>query len=119
MSRPTNAACPRPKLCCLEPDSLYHLATTTEWAAYQKWGSVRPMSFEREGFVHCSWGRQVTGTVAKHFGGVTDLLALRLDPTALDPGALIEEDSYGSGQAFPHLYAPIPIAAVLEAVALE
>lgn len=85
----------------LDPDALYHLATAQEWDAYQATGSIEPSSLASEGFVHCSWGRQVLRTVARHFVGVTDLLALRLDPGTLGSAALVEEDSYGSGQAFP------------------
>ena len=97
----------------LDPDALYHLATPEEWAAYQAAGAIEPASIEAEGFVHCSYGRQVAGTVAKHFAGVAALLALQLDAGALGDVALVEEDSYGSGQAFPHAYGPIPAAAVV------
>lgn len=99
----------------LDPDALFHLATVAEWAESQRRGAVEPPSLATEGFVHCSWGRQVAGTVAKHFAGVDDLLALRLDPARLGEVPLVEEDSYGSGQAFPHLYGALPVGAVLEA----
>jgi uncharacterized protein (DUF952 family) len=103
----------------LDPEALFHLATSGEWAAAQAAGGLRPASLDTEGFVHCSWGRQVAGTVAKHFADAADLLALRLDPEALGPVELIEEDSYGSGQAFPHAYGPIPTAAVIDAYRLR
>lgn len=96
----------------LQPEGLYHLASTEEWAAYQGAGAIVPASIEAEGFVHCSYGRQVAGTLAKHFAGATGLLALELDPAALGDVRLVDEDSYGSGQAFPHAYGPIPAAAV-------
>lgn len=100
----------------LDPDRLYHLATAAEWAAYQAAGEAAPASLGTEGFVHCSWGRQVAGTVQRHFPGVTGLLALEVDPSALGEVELVEEDSYGSGQAFPHAYGPIPAAAVVAVV---
>ncbi len=96
----------------LDPDTLYHLATGADWDRYQADGAIEPPSLAAEGFVHCSWGRQVPGTVEKHFAEETDLLALALDPAALGNVRLVEEDSYGSGQAFPHAYGPIPVAAV-------
>ncbi|MBX3314770.1 MAG: DUF952 domain-containing protein [Actinobacteria bacterium] len=95
----------------LEPDGLYHLATPDAWDASRAAGEIAPPSLVDEGFVHCSWGRQVAGTVAKHFAGAADVLALRLD-VARVADDLIEEDSYGSGQAFPHVYRPIPTDAV-------
>jgi len=96
----------------LHPDALYHLATEAEWAGYQQQGEICPASLAAEGFVHCSYGRQVAGTVAKHFAGVSGLLVLELDPTAIGAVRLVDEDSYGSGQAFPHAYGPIPVGAV-------
>ncbi|QXC61699.1 DUF952 domain-containing protein [Aquihabitans sp. G128] len=100
----------------LRPDALYHLASSAEWAEHQAAGEIAPPSLGLEGFVHCSYGRQVAGTVEKHFAGATDLLVLELDPSALGDVALVEEDSYGSGQAFPHAYGPIPVAAVVASV---
>jgi uncharacterized protein (DUF952 family) len=97
----------------LQPDALYHLASADEWADYQGRGTIDPASITAEGFVHCSYGRQVAGTVTKHFDGVTGLLALELDPAALGDVELVDEDSYGSGQAFPHAYGAIPASAVI------
>lgn len=102
----------------LDPEGLYHLATATEWERYRRTGLIDPPSLQTEGFVHCSWGRQVPGTVAKHFAGATDLLALRLDPALDGELTVIEEDSYGSGQRFPHVYGAIPVSAAVGAVAL-
>lgn len=98
----------------LDRQALYHLATDAEWEAYQSDGAVVPPSLEAEGFVHCSWGHQVPGTVSKHFAHVTGLLALRLDREALGDVRFVEEDSYGSGQAFPHVYGALPLAAVVD-----
>lgn len=103
----------------LQPDALYHLATDEEWASYQAAGVIEPASLGSEGFVHCSWGRQVGGTVARHFADVVDLLALRIEPDQLGAVALVEEDSYGSGQAFPHAYGAVPVASVQDVVRLR
>jgi len=100
----------------LQPDALYHLASAEEWADYHGRGTIDPPSIAAEGFVHCSYGRQVGGTVSKHFAGVTGLLALELDPTALGGVELVDEDSYGSGQAFPHAYGPIAATAVIRSI---
>lgn len=102
----------------LDLHALYHLATEAEWDDYQEEGAIVPASLETEGFVHCSWGHQVPGTVTKHFAHVTGLLALRIDREALGDVRFVEEDSYGSGQAFPHVYGPIPPAAVIDATSV-
>ena len=100
----------------LDPGALYHLSTVGDWSTSQRNGVIAPESLEAEGFVHCSWGRQVAGTVAKHFAGATDLLALELDPAALGDLALVEEDLYGAGQTFPHVYGPVPVSAVVASI---
>lgn len=101
----------------LDPAALYHLATPAERTAADREGAIAPPSLATEGFVHCSWGHQVAGTLAKHFASVPVVVALRLDPTRIS--GLVEEDSYQSGQAFPHVYGPIPTAAVLDAVPVK
>lgn len=99
----------------LDPDGLYHLVTAAEWERYREAGLIEPSSLATEGFVHCSWGHQVSGTIAKHLPDATDLLALHLDSARLGGLALVEEDSHGSGQTFPHIYAPIPVGVVIGA----
>jgi len=103
----------------VDDDALYHLATPAQWDAHRARGAVEADSLATEGFVHCSWGRQVPGTVAKHFAGEAAVLALRLDPARLGEVPLVEEDSYGSGQAFPHAYGPIPLDAVVAVERVE
>lgn len=102
----------------LGAEALYHLATADEWADARRRGTIEPASLTEEGFVHCSWGHQVAGTVAKHFAGVAGLLALELDPDRFGGVELVEEDSYGSGQAYPHAYGPIPAHAVIATTTL-
>ncbi|MBP7632291.1 MAG: DUF952 domain-containing protein [Acidimicrobiales bacterium] len=103
----------------LRADALFHLVTGPEWARHQLGGSIVPDSLASEGFVHCSWGRQVAGTVARHFGAVPDLLVVELDPGALGDADLVEEDTAGTGAAFPHVYGPVPLAAVREVFRLR
>lgn len=102
----------------LEPTALFHLATVTQWTAYEEGGAIVPASLDDEGFVHCSWGRQVAGTVRKHFAGVDELLALELDPGRI-AAPVVAEDTSGAGQAFPHVYGPVPTGAVLAAYVLS
>jgi len=64
----------------------------------------------QDGFIHFSTAAQVGETAAKHFGGQTDLLLVAVDAEALGPG-LRYETSRG-GALFPHLYGPLPLAAV-------
>lgn len=94
---------------------LFHITSKQEWADALDDGELRPPSLAEEGFVHCSWTHQVTTAAGNHFAGRDDLLLLRLDPDAIE-APLVEEDSYGSGTEYPHVYGPIPTAAVADAV---
>ena len=65
----------------------------------------------RDGFIHFSNARQVAETASRHFAGMTDLVLLAIDADTLGP-ALKWEVSRG-GALFPHLYATLPVGAVM------
>ena len=64
-----------------------------------------------DGFIHFSTAAQVSETAARHFAGQQDLLLLAVDGDMLG-AALVYEPSRG-GALFPHLYAALPLDAVL------
>jgi len=64
-----------------------------------------------DGFIHFSTAAQVRETAAKHFAGAADLVLVAVDAAALGE-ALVFEPSRG-GALFPHLYADLPMSAVL------
>ena len=78
-------------------------------------GDVDP---DPDGFVHLSWAEQVPGTVQRHHSAAPSLIFLVVEERALPAGALRMEDTTGHG-AHPHLYAPLPAAAVVRAVAWQ
>jgi uncharacterized protein (DUF952 family) len=65
----------------------------------------------RDGFIHLSAGHQLAATLATHFAGQDGLVLVALDAERLGP-SLKWEASRG-GALFPHLYAPLELAAVL------
>lgn len=64
-----------------------------------------------DGFIHFSTAAQAAETAAKHFAGQDGLLLVAVDAGKLGD-ALKWEVSRG-GALFPHLYAPLDLAAVL------
>lgn len=72
---------------------------------------------KRDGFIHLSAADQLEGTLAKHFADQDGLVLLALDSARLGP-ALRWEPSR-NGALFPHLYAPLDLAAVLWAEPLR
>ena len=96
------------------PRELIHLCTTDEWANTQAVGERRPPSLDSEGFVHLSAPEQVHLPANRLFAGRTDMLLLRLDPGLLGAPVRWEPGLPGDPEAmtFPHLYGPLPLAAV-------
>lgn len=96
----------------LVPRGLYKLCGEAVWRDTQRTGWF-PRSGDdlRDGFLHLSFGSQLTETLRRHFGRVRPLWLLELAPEALPPGALRLEPSRG-GALFPHLYGDLPLGAV-------
>jgi uncharacterized protein (DUF952 family) len=90
---------------------ILHVATPSEWAAATQTGQIAPPSLATEGFVHCSTRAQLAGTLDRHFAGAGPLVLLVLDETAIAPDLRWEEGR--PGERFPHVYAAIPIGAVV------
>lgn len=99
----------------MPPAPIYKLCTEDDWLACQRTGSL-PWALvdTHDGFIHLSAAHQVQETAAKHFHGRAGLILLEVDPARLPEGALRWEVSRG-GDRFPHLYADLPLSAVLRA----
>lgn len=93
---------------------IYKLCSRTLWEEAQVTGIFTGAPIDhRDGFIHFSTAEQLAETATKHFAGQRDLMLLTVDAPQLGD-ALKFEPSRG-GQLFPHLYAPLPLAAVLMA----
>lgn len=77
--------------------------------------NYRDPSLDEEGFIHCSTAAQLLIPANERFAGRTDLVILVIDLTKV-PSETVFEDCYESGHAFPHIYGPIPVAAVADVV---
>ncbi len=94
---------------------LLHICATAEWERAQRLEELRPDSLRTAGFVHLSTPEQVHLPANRLYAGRTDLVLLHLDPTRLDksvrwePGVAADPAS----MVFPHLYGPLPLAAVV------
>jgi ADP-ribose pyrophosphatase YjhB (NUDIX family) len=77
----------------------------------------RPAGFAAEGFVHLATAPQLDGVLERYYAGVDGLLVLTIDRQRLtdlrwEPGA-------GAAPGpFPHLYGPLPRAAIVEVAAI-
>jgi uncharacterized protein (DUF952 family) len=94
-------------------DIIYHITTSSEWAAGQEKGSYEATSLKEEGFIHCSHYEQLNGVLLRYFAGKTDLVKLHIDTKKLK-SQLIFEWSPSLADTFPHIYGPINIDAVIK-----
>ena len=90
---------------------IYRIAEQADWHRAQREGVFASADLAAEGFIHCSELHQVCETVEKHYAGKTALVLLEIDDAVLGT-ALVRENLTGSG-VFPHVYAPIPLDAIV------
>ena len=93
---------------------IYKIITLDLWQAAQARGVVDGMPVDHaDGYMHFSSAAQVHETARKHFAGQSNLILLAV--SADDLGADLRWDVSRGGALFPHLYAPLPVAAVASA----
>lgn len=98
---------------------IVHLTERPLWEAARETGtytwSTRGKTLEQEGFIHCSTRAQLPGTAALVYGTDTpaDLVVLVIDPALLDVPLKYEAPAPGV-EEFPHIYGPLPVAAVVD-----
>jgi uncharacterized protein (DUF952 family) len=86
---------------------IFHIVSGSDWQDACARGSYAPASLAAEGFVHFSYRSQVARTANERFAGRDGLVVVEYDPARLaEP--VVDEDLYGAGELFPHIYAAIP-----------
>jgi uncharacterized protein (DUF952 family) len=95
---------------------ILHITTDAAWQAAQRDGEYRAASLDDEGFIHCSLPTQVTHVADWFYRDVPDLVLLCIDPGLLTSPLRWEPSADAFAGDFPHVYGPIDVAAVVEAV---
>ena len=91
--------------------TIYHVCRRPEWQAALGAGCYGGSSQDKaDGFIHFSTARQVEASVARHRAGQDGLVLVAADPAGL--GAALAWERSRGGDLFPHLYGPLPLAAV-------
>jgi len=94
-------------------DIAYKIVDAAEWRAAVAEGRYDGAPVDlADGYIHMSTQAQLAETARRHFAGRRDLLLLDVDLTRLGDD-VVWEPSRG-GALFPHLYAPLPVSAVVE-----
>jgi len=89
--------------------SIYKICTKDDWQNAQKKGLFKGAGIDlKDGFIHFSSFNQVKETAKLHFGGMENLLLLKIDPSNLN----IEWELSRNNKLFPHLYDVLPLDSV-------
>ena len=103
----------------VDDDPIFHLALPDDWAGAFTTGeyrmSTRGITLEQEGFIHCSTRAQVEATAKRFYGDLDQLVVLTVDPHLVPSPIRWEPPAPGVDTLFPHIYGPLPIAAVAQA----
>lgn len=90
---------------------IYRIIRAADWAAAQAAGAFTGTAHDlRDGFIHFSTAAQAAETAAKHYAGQADLLLLYVRTS--DLAAPLKWEPSRNDDLFPHLYGPLPVAAV-------
>ena len=91
---------------------VYKIVATDEWRKAKAAGVFEGASVDRaDGFIHFSTAEQAADTAAKWFAGRDDLTLAAVDADAL--GEELRWEPSRGGALFPHLYAALPMSAVV------
>jgi uncharacterized protein (DUF952 family) len=91
---------------------VYKIVATEEWTEAEAAGVFTGGSVDRaDGFIHFSTALQAPDTAAKWFAGRDDLTLAAIDAEVL--GEDLRWESSRGGALFPHLYAALPMSAVV------
>lgn len=100
------------------PDLAYKVLTGEQMAAFEADGVFAGAPVDlADGFIHLSAAQQLDETLGKHFTGQSNLHIAAVDLAAL--GEAVKWEPSRGGALFPHIYAPLPLAAVIAYGALE
>ncbi|MGW4671393.1 DUF952 domain-containing protein [Streptomyces sp. NPDC004324] len=101
-------------------EPLLHLTERSLWDAARTSGayemSTRGRTLAEEGFIHCSTRAQLPRIASFLYGnyeGPDDLVVLVVDAGRLAVPVRYEAVKPG-GEEYPHVYGPIPVAAVVD-----
>jgi len=95
----------------------FKILTAQQWSDWKDAGVLHGAPIDlQDGFIHLSAADQVEATAAKHFAGQTGLILAEIDLTQL--GSAVRWEESRGGALFPHVYAPIPLELVREALPL-
>lgn len=93
---------------------ILHICSSDAWKAALSSGSYLGDTLLTEGFIHCSTKDQVIEVADYIFRGRAGLLLLLIDEAKIKEK--IKYEDAGNGKLYPHIYGPLNLDAVIDAV---
>ncbi|HEX8351715.1 MAG TPA: DUF952 domain-containing protein [Pyrinomonadaceae bacterium] len=90
---------------------IFHITSRAEADEALRSGTYVAAAFGRDGFIHCSYARQLTRVANANFHGRSDLVLLEIDRDRVGC-EVVDENLEGGSDLFPHVYGPLPMSAV-------
>jgi uncharacterized protein (DUF952 family) len=92
--------------------TVYKIVAADLWQAAEDSGVFTGAGIDlSDGFIHLSTGAQARRTAQLYFKGQGNLVLVAVDGARL--GEALKYEPSRDGDLFPHLYGPLPLAAVL------
>ena len=102
---------------------IVHITTRKAWIEATRAGQYTAPSLGSEGLIHCSTYLQAIPVAEKYYKGQSGLMLLVIDTARLSSDLKWEPPAEGApppgvraGETFPHVYGPINIDAVIQAL---
>lgn len=101
-------------------EPIFHLVLRPLWEA-EPGHDYRADSLRTEGFLHCSFARQVARSANRFYAAADDLLLLEIDPARLTSPLRVEPPTGGGpgDELFPHIHGPLNRAAVVRVIPMS
>lgn len=90
----------------------FKVLTADQWLDFEREGAFHGAPVDHaDGYIHMSTADQLAETLARHFAGQSGLVIAEIDLAPL--GSAVRWETSRGGQLFPHLYATLPMTAVI------
>ena len=98
---------------------IVHLAHGRDWRTAKSTGEYAPPMLPNDGFIHFSTPELLHLPANAMYSGTRDLVLLWVDPSLVEAEVRYELPGPGAHDAFPHLYGPLNLAAVIAETPLD
>lgn len=101
---------------------LFHLTERATWLAAEPTGgyrmSTRGVTLAEQGYIHCSLRHQLRQVAELWYHDAHDLVVLVIDEARV-PSPVRCEAAAAGAEEYPHIYGPLPVAAVTEVITVS